>query len=263
MPEEFQRKPLALANWKMAMTIAESREFVDRFGQAVGVLPQKMDLILCPPCTAVHTVSQALAETGIHIGGQNLFAGPGITHTAEISAALLSDAGCTLVMLGHWEVRRRLNETDPIVREKMKAALKAGLHPLLMIGEPAEEKGQAETVLPVRFDTALAGLTPHQVSEMAICYEPEWTINALEPASAADIAAACASIRRWINKTYGADAARSIRIIYGGSVTPESAEALLASEDVDGLGAGRKGRDPAAFSQIVQKIADAKGLCRE
>jgi triosephosphate isomerase (TIM) len=263
MTIEARRKPFALANWKMTMTMTEGLEFAGRFRQAVGDLPYQMEIVLCPPYTAIYSVSGALAGSAIHIGGQNLFTGPGVSHTAEISAPLLSDAGCTWVMLGHWEVRRRLAETDPVVNEKMLAAFEAGLRPILMIGEAAGEKGHAAEVLSTRFDTALSGLSPLQVSEMAICYEPEWTINAREPAPTEDIASACSSMRGWIRKAYGTKAAEGIRIIYGGSVTPEYAGDLLSSEDVDGLGAGRKGRDPAAFSQIVKKIAAAKGLYQE
>jgi triosephosphate isomerase len=248
MRDASSRKPFALANWKMAMTISESLAFVHAFGAAVGDLAQAVDVVVCPPCTALHAVAQALADSPIGLGAQ------------EISAPLLADAGCEWVMLGHWEIRRRTGETDADVNRKMHAALGAGLRPILLMGEAASERGRAEERLAARLPHLFAGCGPEQVAQMAVVYEPEWTIGVREPASPAAVAAGCGFIRRWIGEEYGAGVAEGMRVIYGGSVAPEYAGGLLASPEVDGLGASRKGRDPVAFAEIVQLIAAAKGL---
>jgi triosephosphate isomerase len=253
------RKPLALANWKMAMTIPESLAFVREFRAVVSDLAQVVDVVLCPPYTALQPVAQALADSFIALGAQNLCAAPGPAHTGEISAALLADAGCKWVMLNHWEVRRRTGEDDAAVNRKVHAAFEAGLRPILLVGESNAERGQATRVLNARLPTLLAGCAAEQVAYMALVYEPEWTIGVKEPAPPGYVAAGCGAIRRWLGRTYGADPASAIRIIYGGSVAPEYTLNLLASPEVDGVGASRKGRDPAAFAEIVRWIAAAKG----
>jgi triosephosphate isomerase len=259
MEDQLSRKPFAVANWKMAMTLSESLAFVRAFGAAVGDLAQAVDIVLCPPCTALYAVAQALAGGPIRLGAQTLCAAPGKAQTGEISAPLLADAGCEWVLLGHWEIRRRTGENNTDVNRKMHAASGAGLRPILLIGEAATERGRAEETLTARLPHLFAGCGPEQVAQMAVVYEPEWTIGVREPASPDAVAAGCGFIRRWIGREYGADVAEGVRIIYGGSVAPEYAGELLTSPEVDGLGASRKGRDPVAFAEIVRLIATAKG----
>jgi triosephosphate isomerase len=254
------RKAFAVANWKMAMTVIETLSFVEEFRTAVGSLGQSVEIVICPPYTALYLMSQVLSHSPIDLGAQNLDASAGKDHTGEISAPLLADVGCKWVMLGHWEIRRRTGETDTDCNRKMHVAFQAGLRPILLIGERAEERGQAEQVLAARLSDLFADCDSDEAAQIAVIYEPEWTIGAREPAPPEYVAASCSFIRRWIAKEYGNDVARRIRIIYGGSVAPEYTERLLASPDVDGLGAGRKGRDPVVFAQIVQLIATAKGL---
>jgi len=254
------RKPFALANWKMAMTISESVVFARQFSAAIGSLAQWVDIVICPPYTALHALSQALADTPIDLGAQNLHAGPGNAHTGEISAMLLADAGCKWVMLGHWEIRRRTGENDADFNKKMLAGFQAGLRPILLMGEEIHERGEAEVALASRLPIVFADCKPAQVAQGVIVYEPEWTIGANKPAAPDYIASGCAFIRNWIAQAFGKDVAQTMRIIYGGSVAPEHVENLLASLVLDGLGAGRKGRDSVAFAQIVRLIAAAKGV---
>jgi triosephosphate isomerase len=256
----MKRKPLALANWKMAMTIPESLAFVRRFRAVVGDLAQAVDIVLCPPYTALQSMARALADSHIALGAQDLCAASGLAHTGEISASLLADAGCEWVMLNHWEVRRRTGESDADINHKMHAAFAAGLRPILLVGESNTERGKAVAVLKERLPALFASCKPEQVAQMALVYEPEWTIGVKEPAPPEVVAAGCACIREWLDLTYGAGPASAIRIIYGGSVAPEYASDLLASPEVDGAGASRKGRDPIAFAEIVRLVAAAKGL---
>jgi triosephosphate isomerase len=255
----MKRKPLALANWKMAMTIPESIAFVRRFRAAVSDLAQAVDIVLCPPYTALQSMAQELGDTPIALGAQNLCAAPGLAHTGEISAPLLTDAGCEWVMLNHWEIRRRTGESDADVNCKMHAAFEVGLRPILLVGESKDRRGQATEVLEARLPTLFANCEAEQVAQMALVYEPEWTIGVKEPASLDVVSAGCRAIRQWLGRTYCASLAGAVRIIYGGSVAPEYAAGLLTSSEVDGAGAGRKGRDPAAFAEIVRLVAATKG----
>jgi triosephosphate isomerase len=254
------RKPLALANWKMAMTVSESLDYAHDFAQYVGDLSRRIIIILCPPYTALYPISMTLMHTSIQLGAQDLCPESDLAHTGEISTSLLADVGCGWVMVGHWEVRRRLGENDQDVNRKMHACFKADLRPILLLGEGINERDHFREALQSRLSTHFEGCSPGHIARMAFVYEPEWTIGADEPAPPEHIAEACAFIRDWIRKSYGEEAAEGFLIIYGGSVTPTHARDLLASVDVDGLGAGRKGRDPVAFAEIVQMIAKTKGL---
>jgi triosephosphate isomerase len=262
MDETGQRKPMALANWKMAMTISESLAFADVLPSIIGDLVELITIVVCPPFTALHTLSRAFSNSAIALGAQNLFAEQGEAHTGEISASLIADTGCKWVMLGHWEVRRRTGETDSRINEKLHAACQAGLKPILLVGERTFERGQVREALTARLPELFADCDPKQVAQIAVIYEPEWSIGAREPAPPDLVDGGCSLIRNWIAGTFGTDAAGSIRIIYGGSVTAENANKLLRSSDVDGLGAGRKGRDPEAFAEIIRLIAEAKSLTR-
>jgi triosephosphate isomerase len=254
------RKPFTVANWKMAMTVAEGQAFLRRFRDRLGDVATAVDVVLCPPCTALYPMAQALAASSIELGGQNLSAAEGKAHTGQISANLLADVGCRWVLVGHWEIRRRNNESDADVNRKLLAALDGRLRPILLVGESADQREDAERALTQRLPALLAGSEAAHVARMAIVYEPEWTIGVYQPAPPDHVAAGCRFIRRWIGDAYDDVTAGRVRIIYGGSVTPQYAEELLASPHVDGLGAGRKGRNPEAFAEIVRLIAQAKGM---
>jgi triosephosphate isomerase len=244
------RRPFALANWKMAMTIPQSLAFVREFLARAGPYLEIVEIVLCPPYTALAAVATAVKGTPIAVGGQDLWPGPDQAQTGAISAELLADAGAPWVMVGHWEVRRRLREDDRAVNRKVRAALEGNLRPILFFGEAA-----GEPFAPGRLAILLDGCDAGAVARMAFVYEPEGAIGQAEPVSPAHAAAGCRAIRRWLADRFGEEAAGQARIIYGGSVTPEHAAALLADPDVDGLGATRRGRDPAAFAEIVAQIA--------
>jgi triosephosphate isomerase len=254
------RKPLALTNWKMEMTVAKGLAFVQDFQLAIGDLAQEVDIILCPPYTALYPMAQALKDSPLTLGGQNVSTAPGGAYTGQISAALLADVGCRWVMLGHWEVRRHFGDTDETVNRKLHTAHRAGLRPILFVGEAREEQDRFRKALAAQLQRALEGCDARQIEEMVVVYEPEWTINVEEPASPQHVGAGCGFIREWLAEHYGPSAAQAVRIIYGGSVTPAHARDLLGAPDVDGLGTTRKGRQVEAFAEIVRLIAAAKGL---
>lgn len=254
------RKPLALTNWKMEMTVARSLAFVRDFQSAIGDLAQKVDVIICPPYTTLYPMAQALKDSPITLGGQNVSTAPRGAYTGEISAALLTDVGCRWVLLGHWEVRRHFGDTDEAVNRKLHAAQRVGLRPILLVGEAKGEQDRFCEALAAQLRRVLEGCGAQQIEEMVVVYEPEWTINVEEPASPEHVGAGCGFIREWLAGQYGASTAQAVRIIYGGSVTPTHARDLLEAPDVDGLGASRKGRQVDFFAEIVRLIAAAKGV---
>jgi triosephosphate isomerase len=252
------RKPLALSNWKMAMTVAASQAFARDLAALAGDLLGRVDVVICPPYTALWPVARALGESPIQLGAQNVAAADDPARTGEISAALLADAGCRWVMLGHWEVRRHLGDDDERVNRKLRLALGHGLQPVLAVGEAHDADAPLEALLEAQLARLLAGCRPEQVAAMAFMYEPETAIGGGRPASAEHVARACDVLRAWLGRRFGEAAAGGARIIYGGSVAPEFVPDLLQAAGVDGLGAGRRGRDPAAFAEIVRLIAEAR-----
>lgn len=254
------RRPLALSNWKMAMTIAESIAFLEAFQVAASEVLAMVEVVLCPPFTGLHAVARALRDPRIQLGAQNMAPSTGLAHTGEISAGLLVDLGCRWVMLGHWEVRRNLGDDDASVNRKVHVALEAGLNPILLIGEARGEKMSAEMAVERQLERVLQGCDAGQVGRMALVYEPEGAIGVAAPVSPKHVAAGCRLIREWVRGRWGDPAAEGVRIIYGGSVTPRHAADLLVLPDLDGLGASRRGRDPEAFAQIVRGIARVKSL---
>jgi triosephosphate isomerase len=252
------RKPLALSNWKMALSIAESVAFVREFEALAGDLLDLVDVVICPPYTTLWPLAQLLRESRIQLGGQNIAATTDLARTGEVSAALLADVGCRWVMLGHWEVRRHLGDDDARINQKLHLSLEAGLAPIVLIGEANDTGLSREVALREQLRRVLQHCQGESVARMAFVYEPEGAIGLAAPASPEHVASGCAYMRDWLRQQWGDAVADSVRIIYGGSVSPEHATELLAAPDVDGLGATRRGRDPRSFVEIVRQIARAK-----
>ncbi len=253
------RRPFALANWKMSMTVEETRAFIRQFLPLVEGFVDRVDIVICPPYTALYMARLELEGSGVQLGAQNLHPGPGLAWTGEISAQLLADVGCTWVMLGHWERRRHFGEDDEFVNRKVQAALEAGLRPILLVGEPADYSGEPESFLSKQLEVLTRGCSARDIERMVFVYEPEGAIGVERPASLERIKKGCAFLRERLREAFG-EAAWKVRIIYGGSVSPEFAPAILSIPDVDGLGATRKGRDPGTFASIVRLIAETKGV---
>jgi triosephosphate isomerase len=242
----------------MAMTIPESLSFVEELGQLAGDLLDAVDVVICPPYTALWPVAQVLQESRLRLGAQNMAPVADLARTGEVSAALLADVGCHWVMLGHWETRRNLGDDDVSVNSKVHLALQAGLAPILLVGEARDEDGPLDVLLEARLTHVLQGCEATQVERMAFVYEPEGAIGVAEPVTAEHVASGCRVVRNWLRKQWGETVAESVRIIYGGSVAPDHAADLLAAPDLDGLGASRKGRDPGTFVEILRQIAQVK-----
>jgi triosephosphate isomerase len=247
-----------VANWKMAMTVGESLAFARTFRELAADLVHAVDIILCPPFTALHPVAQVLVRSGIQLAGQNIAPGTEKARTGQVSAALLRDAGCGWVLLGHWEVRRHLGVSDSVVRQQLEVAFDAGLCAIVGVGEGRAEQPAYAPALRAQLDGLLGELRPDQVGRTVLMAEPEWTIGREAPASVEDIGNRVRVIRGWLWNRFGQVADR-VRVFYGGSVTPEAARTLLGVGGLDGLGVGRKGRDPVAFAQVVRTVAQSRG----
>ena len=238
-------RPLIAGNWKMNGTRAEALALADALRGATGLA---CDLLVCPPTTVLHAVAQALQGTQVHVGAQDchvLDQGP---HTGDISPAMLHDAGATWVILGHSERRADHSETDTAVRAKAAAAVAAGLTPIVCVGEVEAQRlsGNAEVVVAAQVDGSVPpGFTG------AVAYEPVWAIGTGRTATEADVAAMHQVIRATLVDKLG-EPGRHVRILYGGSVKPANAQALLALPEVGGALVGGASLVAADFLAIAR-----------
>ena len=250
------RRPFVAANWKMHKTVGEAVDYagdlVPRVGDADDV-----DVVLAPPFPALPTLVDALARLGaggrIAVAAQNVHAEPGGAFTGEVSLPMLQACGVSAVIVGHSERRQLFGETDASVGAKTRAAAAAGLTPIVCVGETLQEREADRTfdVLDRQVEAGLAGLSPTQAGAAVVAYEPVWAIGTGRVATPDQADAAHRRIRARLADHFGGDAADACRIIYGGSVKPGNAAALMAQPDVDGALVGGAGLDPAAFAEIV------------
>lgn len=255
------RMPTAIANWKMAMTIGESLSFVGDFEKEMGGLIGKMQVILCAPTTVISSLAPALEQLPlVDPGAQNSSAHQDVDHSGEVSVALLADAGCLWCMVGHWEMKRRMNKTDDELNRELRAVFDTGLRPIILVGESTQEKGMAGDDLEERMHIILSTCNEEEFARAVMVYEPEWAIGADEPAPPEYIAERCTFMRKWMVQRFGDETAQGVPIVYGGAVFPENAEWLLSTPDLDGLGAGRRGRNAKAFASIARTVARVNGI---
>lgn len=247
------RRLLIAGNWKMnagtsAEAVSLARGIIEKHGQTEAV-----DLVFCPPYTALRDVHTALSGTRIALGGQNLYPKESGAVTGEVSASFLLDCGCTYVIIGHSERRTIFKESNEFINEKVKFSLDQGLIPIMCIGETEEEResGKTETVVEDHLRGGLAGLSAEQVKKTVIAYEPVWAIGTGKTATPDDAQKVHAFARNLIKEMYDQDTAETVRIQYGGSVKGENANALLTQPDIDGALVGGASLKPDAFNAII------------
>ncbi|MCX7781726.1 MAG: triose-phosphate isomerase [Negativicutes bacterium] len=247
------RVPIIAGNWKMHKTIPEALALVEQL-KALTAAAREVEIVVCPPFTALYPVSDALKDSPISLGAQDVYWEPQGAFTGEVSPAMLTDAGCRYVIIGHSERRQLFGETDETVNKKIKAALQAGLVPIMCVGETLDERevGETELVIARQIDGGLAGLTAAQVAGMVIAYEPVWAIGTGRTASADDANSVCDYIRRRIANMFGMENAQKLRIQYGGSVKPDNIAELMAQSEIDGALVGGASLDAVSFSKIVK-----------
>jgi triosephosphate isomerase len=249
----MERTPLIAGNWKMFKTRAEAAAFCSALLPLVDDLDE-VDLAICPPFTALDLVAERVGDAGVGVWGQNVHEAPEGAFTGETSCAMLIDAGATGVLLGHSERRALFGETDEAIARKLAAALAHGLEPVVCIGESEAERdgGATESRLRTQLDGGLAGLGASQVLQVTIAYEPVWAIGTGRTATPEIAQDTHAFVRGALAARHGEEAAAAIRILYGGSVKPDNAGALLAQPDVDGALVGGASLDPQSFAAIAR-----------
>jgi triosephosphate isomerase (TIM) len=254
------RKPLIAANWKMYKTPAEAGSFLSAFLPLVeaqtGVQSQRQ-IVICPPATdltlVLESVHRSKLQSRIHVGAQNMHFAEEGAYTGEISASMLTALKVTHVILGHSERRQYFAETDETVHLKLVTALKHRLVPIVCIGEHLEEResGKTEEVLCRQISRALAQIDPAKLGPLVVAYEPVWAIGTGKTATPQLAVEAHLIIRSEVARVAGRPVAEALRILYGGSVKPDNAAALLNQPEIDGALVGGASLDPQSFAQIA------------
>jgi triosephosphate isomerase len=252
MSAKKYRKKIVAGNWKMNKSIAEAVVLAQGIKLDLGDF-RDVDVVVCPPFTALKAVSDEITSTSIKLGGQNMHFEQDGAYTGEISAAMLRDVYCHYVILGHSERRTYFGETDTIVNKKTKAALAATLIPIVCVGETLEQRQSGSTfdVLRTQVSGSLDGLGD-DLKKVVVAYEPVWAIGTGETASPEQAQEAHQYIRSVIESISNSDTAQTVRIQYGGSVKPGNAAELFSMPDIDGGLIGGASLEARSFVEIIR-----------
>lgn len=247
------RKKLIAANWKMYKNLPQTREFF------AGFLPlisghDRDEIVVCPPYVDLNAALEAAKDSMVAIGAQNVYWKDEGAFTGEISPTMLVGIGCTHVIIGHSERRQYFGETDDTVNLKLKAALEHELTPIVCVGEVLEEReaGMTEDVLRRQCVRAFHAISRKKAAKLVIAYEPVWAIGTGKTATPQMASDAHRLIRAEAAKAFGEEFAEALRILYGGSVKPDNATALMSEEEIDGALVGGASLDPKSFAAIVK-----------
>jgi triosephosphate isomerase (TIM) len=247
------RKLIFAGNWKMNKTVAEALDLVHDLSLELANL-REVDIVVCPPFTALSEVSKAILDSNFRLGAQNMSEHNYGAYTGEIAAGMLKEFSTRYVILGHSERRQYQKETDALIAQKVLAAHAASLKPIVCVGETLAEReaGRTNSVLETQINGCLAGLSKEQMEETIIAYEPVWAIGTGKTATAAQAQEAHAFIRRLVGKLFDETVARRVRIQYGGSVKPSNARELMSLPDVDGALVGGASLEARSFTDIIK-----------
>jgi len=248
------RRPLIAGNWKMnglSAAVAELDRMIEGFGPELAA---KLDLLICPPFTLIEEFAATAKGSKVMIGAQDCHPKPAGAHTGDISAEMLADAGAKAVIVGHSERRADHGESDALVRSKAEAAFRAGLLPIVCVGETRAER-EAKQTREVVLRQLQGSLPDNPKDEFAIAYEPVWAIGTGLTPTTADIAEMHGVIREAISERFGSARGAATRILYGGSVKPENAASILKTSDVDGALVGGASLKAADFLGIARAAA--------
>jgi triosephosphate isomerase len=247
------RKLIIAGNWKLNKTSHEAIELVTLLKRELSDI-SGVDIIVCPPATALSDVRDVLTDSNIAVGAQNLYWEDSGAFTGEISAPFLKDIGVQYVIIGHSERRQYFGETDESVNKKIKAALRHGLTPIVCVGEVLQERVENRTreVIEKQCRAGLAGFTGDEIEKVVIAYEPVWAIGTGKTATPAQAQEVHKFIRDLLAQLYNEDIAQSVRILYGGSVNPENSAQLMSRPGIDGALVGGASLKADSFSAIVK-----------
>src|SRR5712692_6890982 len=258
------RTPLIVGNWKMHATVAEARALAQSVRDGLK-RPRGFEVAVCPPFTALAAVAEVLAGSPVGLGGQNCHWEPQGAFTGEISPAMLAELGCRLVLLGHSERWHLFHEADDEINRKVVSVLRHGLQPLLCVGETAEERrqGLTFTVVEGQLRAGWAGLSPEDMTRCVLAYEPVWAIGTGVNATPSQAAEVHGYLRGLVSEVASKELAQSVRILYGGSVKPDNAQALTEQPDIDGVLVGGASLQAPGFITIAKKSAARSGTSKE
>jgi triosephosphate isomerase len=246
------RRPFICGNWKMYKTVAEALALVTELKSALGAV-RDVDVAVAPPFTALHPVARRLEDSHIAVAGQDCYWEKQGAFTGEVSAPMLFEAGARHVILGHSERRHVFGERDEEVGKKVRAALDAGLGPILCVGEKESERDAGATASRVlaQLEAGLAGVNEAEITRVTVAYEPVWAIGTGRTATPEQAEEVHALIRRRLAERYGT-LAETVRIQYGGSVKPDNVAALMQKPNVDGALVGGASLEAASFVALVK-----------
>jgi triosephosphate isomerase (TIM) len=247
------RTKLIAANWKMYKNPDQTRAFFRDFLPLVSGHTRD-EIVVCPPCIDLAAAVEATKGSNVAVGGQNVHWKDEGAFTGEMSSPMLLGLGVTHAIIGHSERRQYFGETDDTVNHRLKAALEAGLTPICCVGEVLEEReaGLTDDVLRRQCVRAFHAVSAKKGSKLVVAYEPVWAIGTGKTATPELAAEAHAVIRREATEVFGEEFASKLRILYGGSVKPENASALMSQEEIDGALVGGASLDPKSFAAIVK-----------
>ena len=247
-----KRRPLIAGNWKMYKTVAEAEETARALAaQTTDV--DSVDIMIAPPFTALTHVASLVKNSRVALGAQDLFWEKEGAYTGQIAPGMLTEAGCRYVIIGHSERRQHFGETDETVNKKIAAALTAGLAPILCIGESEAQREADETfsVLDKQIKRGLKDLFANDLGELVIAYEPIWAIGTGKTATSEQAQQVHQFLRGLLVDLFNEQFARSVRILYGGSVKPDNIAELMSMEDIDGALVGGASLNAETFARIV------------
>lgn len=246
------RTPFIAGNWKMNTILQEATTLVTALKENLKNI-EKKDIVVCPPFTYLAAVKGILKNSTIKLGAQNVYSQPKGAFTGEISTNMLKDVGCNYVIIGHSERRQIFKEDNESINHKLKAALGAGLSPIFCVGETLEERtdNATEKVIRRQIETGLDGIAKEQFTQMVVAYEPIWAIGTGKTASPEQAQEIHSFIRKLVALLSSEATAKEIRIVYGGSVTPDNIESLAKGNDIDGALVGGASLNAESFTKIV------------
>ncbi len=255
------RKTIIAGNWKMYKTVVEAIDLANGLKRELFKLDnQDIDIVICPAFTALSEVLEVIVDSNIQLGAQDVYWQDEGAFTGEVSPVMLKDIGCKFVIIGHSERRQYFAETNESVNNKIKAALKHNLTPIVCVGETLQEResGQTLKVLDDHIENGLKNITDTDILKIVIAYEPVWAIGTGKTATSQQAQEAQKYIRDLLRKMYNDDVADTVRIQYGGSVKPENITELMREPDVDGALVGGASLKVETFAEIVKKASEVK-----
>lgn len=256
------RRFLVAGNWKMNTDRASGQSLAKALAENSPAEEAGVEVLVCPPFVYVDGVGQAVADSAVQLGAQDVYFEESGAFTGEVSVSMLKDMGCRYVIIGHSERRHVMGETDEVINRKVKAALAGGLQVVLCVGELLSEReaGNTESVLDRQMAGGLADVSAEEAGDIVIAYEPVWAIGTGVTATTEQAESAHLHLRNWLSGHYNQQVADNTRILYGGSVKPDNAESLMSQPNVDGALVGGASLKADLFVPIIdaaRKLASA------